>query len=149
MYKFWYDYIKAKYGDKTKLCYMDTDSFIMHISTEDLYKDTANKVNDWFDTWGYDEKDKRTLSIGINKKVIGMFKDELNGKVMSKFIALRAKTYAFLIDGYNDEDYAKHKIINKKAKGTKKCVIKKQINIDEYKDSLLNDKIILKSQQRF
>ena len=122
MYKFWYDYIKAKYGDKTKLCYMDTDSFIMHISTEDLYKDTANKVNDWFDTWGHDEKDKRPLSIGINKKVIGMFKDELNGKVMSKFIALRAKTYAFLIDGYNDEDYAKHKIINKKAKGTKQCV---------------------------
>ena len=44
MYKFWYDYIKAKYGDNVKLCYMDTDSFIMHIKTEDFYKDIANNV---------------------------------------------------------------------------------------------------------
>ena len=46
MYKFWYDYIKTKYGDKAKLCYMDTDSFIIHIETEDFYKDIANDVED-------------------------------------------------------------------------------------------------------
>ena len=53
-----------------------------------------------------------------------MFKDELGQKIMSKFCALRAKTYSYLIDGYNDDDYDRNNIINKKAKGTKKCIIK-------------------------
>ena len=78
-----------------------------------------------------------------------MFKDELGGKIMSEFCALRAKAYAFLIDGFNDDDYGKNKIINKKAKATKKCVIKRELMFEYYKDSLFNDKIILKSQQRF
>ena len=95
IYEFWYDYIKPKYGDKAKLCYMDTDSFIIHIETEGFYKDIAKDVNKLFDTSGFHEKDKRPLPIGINKKVIGMFKDELNGKIMSEFCALRAKTYTF------------------------------------------------------
>ena len=82
MYEFWYDYIKPKYGDKVRLCYMDTDSFVMHIKTEDFYKDIAGDVERWFDTSNYDEKDKRPLSIGKNKKVVGMFKDELGGKIM-------------------------------------------------------------------
>ena len=67
MYEFWYDYIKAKYSDKARLCYMDTDSFIMHIKTEDFYKDIANDVERWFDTSNYDEKDNRPLPIGKNK----------------------------------------------------------------------------------
>ena len=58
MYEFWYDYIKPKYGKKAKLRYMDTDSFIMHIETEDFYKDIANDVEKWFGTSNYDEKDK-------------------------------------------------------------------------------------------
>ena len=68
---------------------------------------------------------------------------------MIEFIALRAKTYAYLIDGYNDEDYEKNKIINKKAKGTKKCTIKRELKFDNYKESLFDNKVILKSQQRF
>ena len=120
MYKFWYDYIKPKYGDRVKLCYTDTDSFVIHIKTEDFYKDVANDVERWFDTSNYDENDERPLPIGKNKKVIGLFKDELGGKIITEFVALRAKVYAYLIDGYNDEDYDKNKI-NKKAKGTKKC----------------------------
>ena len=76
MYEFWYDYIKPKYGDKVKLCYMDTDSFIMHIETEEFYKDIANDVKERFDKSNYDINDNRPLPIGINKKVIGMFKDE-------------------------------------------------------------------------
>ena len=48
MYEFWYDYIKPKYGDKVRSCYMDTDSFIMHIKTENFYKDIANDVERWF-----------------------------------------------------------------------------------------------------
>ena len=110
MYEFWYDYIKPKYGDKARLCYMDTDSFVTYIKTEDFYKDIANDVEKWFDTSNYDEKDKRPLLIGKNKKVIGFFKDELNRKIMKEFAALRAKTYAYLMD-----DDSEHK----RAKGTK------------------------------
>ena len=73
MYEFWYDYIKPKYQDRAKLCYMDTDSFVIHIKTEDFYEDIANDVEKWFDTSNYDENDKRPLPIGKNKKVIGLF----------------------------------------------------------------------------
>ena len=82
MYEFYYDYLKPKYGDNIRMCYMDTDSFFIHVQTEDFYKDISNDVNKWFDTSGYDKNDDR-LTIGINKKVIGMFKDELNGKILS------------------------------------------------------------------
>ena len=84
--------------------------------------------------------DKRPLPIGKNKKVIGLFKDELGGKVMKEFAALSAKTYSYLMD-----DYSEHK----KAKVTKKCVIKRRLMFENYTDCLFNDKIILKSQQTF
>ena len=86
MYKFWYDYIKPKYGDKARLCYMDTDSFVMHIKTEEFYKDIAGNTEKWFDTSNYDQADKRPLPIGKNKKVIGIFKNELGGKIMIEFL---------------------------------------------------------------
>ena len=70
MYEFWYDYIKPKYEDAAKLCYMDTDSFIIHIKTEDFYEDIANDDEKWFDTSNYDENDRRSLSLDKNKKVI-------------------------------------------------------------------------------
>ena len=91
MYEFWYDYIKPKYQDKAKLCYMDTDSFIIHIETEDFYKDIADDIDKQYDTSEYDKDDKKALPLGINKKVLSMFKDELKGKIMIEFIALRAK----------------------------------------------------------
>ena len=94
MYKFWYGYLKPKYNDKVKLCYMDTGSFIIIINTEDFYKDIANDVERWFDTSNYDKNDKRPLPIGKNKKVIGLFKDELGGKIMIEVVANRAKIYA-------------------------------------------------------
>ena len=140
MYEFWYDYIKPKYKGKAKLCYMDIGSFLIHIKTEDIYKDIVNDVERWFDTSNYDENDRRPLPIGKNKKVIGLFKDELGGKIMIEFVGLRAKTYAYLMD-----DDSEHK----KAKGTKKCVIKRGLMVKNYKDCLFNDKTILKSQQRF
>ena len=55
MYEFWFDYIKPKYGDRAKLYYMDTGSFIIYIETEDFYKDIVNDVGRWFDTSNYDE----------------------------------------------------------------------------------------------
>ena len=114
MYKFWYDYMKSKYGKDVKLCYMDTDSFTMNIKTEDFYKDIANDVEKRFDTSNYEVN--RPLPIGKNKKVIGLMKDELGGEIITEFVTLRPKTYSYLTDD-NKED--------KKAKGTKKCVIKR------------------------
>ena len=111
MYKFWYDYLKPKYGDKVKLCYTDTDSFIIHIITEDFFEDISNDVEAWYDTSNYDENDKRPLPIGKNKKVIGLFKDELGGKIIKEFCALRAKTYAYLM---GDDSEVKKSQRNKK-----------------------------------
>ena len=68
MYQFWYDYIKLKYGDREKLCYTDTDSFIICIETEDFYKDIAGDVEWCFDTSNFNENDKRPLPICKNKK---------------------------------------------------------------------------------
>ena len=87
MYRFWYDYMKPKHGDNLKLCYMDTDSVIMYIKTEDFYKDIANDAEKRFDTSNYEVN--RPLPTGKNKKVIGLMKDELGGKIMTEFLALR------------------------------------------------------------
>ena len=120
MYEFWYDYIKPKYQNKSKLCYMDTDSFAIHIKTEDVYEDIANDVEKWFDISNYDENDDRPLPIGKNKKEISFFKDELGGKIMKEFSGLRAKTYAYLMDDDGEK---------KKAKGTKKERNKKKNHV--------------------
>ena len=138
IYEFWYDYVKPKYNDNVKLCYMDTDSFVMNIRANDFYKDITHDVYNRFDTSSYEVN--RPLPIGKNKKVIGLMKDELGGEIITEFIALRTKTYSYLTD--NDK-------IDKKAKGTKKCAINKMIKFDDYKNCLLNNKILLKSHQRF
>ena len=140
MYEFWYEYIKPKYKEKAKLCYMDTDSFVINIFTEDFFEDINNDIERWFDTSNYDKNDKRPLKTGINKKVIGMFKDELGGKTVKEFCAPRAKTCLNLMD----DDIEK-----KKAKGTYKCIIKRRIKFKDYKDSVFENKIILRSQLRF
>ena len=143
MYEFWYDYIKPKYNGNVKLCYMDTYSFIMNIKTNDFYKDIASDVENRFDTSNYEVN--RPLSTGKNKKVIGLMKDELGGKIITEFVTLRPKTYLFLTDDGKED---------KKAKGAKKCTIKKMIKFNDYKKCLLDDKVILYttkdySQQRF
>ena len=116
---------------------MDTDSFIMDIKTNDFYKDIANDVENRFDTSNYEVN--RPLPMGKNK-VIGLMKDELGGKIITEFVTLRPKTYSYLTDDGQE---------NKKAKGTKKCAIKKMIKFNDYKKCSLNDEVILKSQQRF
>ena len=138
MHEFWYDYMKPKYGNDVKLCYMDTDSFIIHIKTEDFYKDVANDVEKRFDTSNYEVN--RPLPTGKNKNVIGLIKDELGGRIITKPVTLRPKTYSYLTDD-GEED--------KKAKGTKKCVIKRMIKFNDYKNCLLKDEVVLKSRQRF
>ena len=138
MFEFWYDYMKPKYDNKTQLCYTDTDSFIINIKTNEFYKDIASDVENRFDTSNYEIN--RPLPMGKNKKVIGLMKDELGGKVITEFATLRPKTCSFLTDDGKED---------KKAKGTKKCVIKKMIKFNDYKKCLLNDEVIFKSQQRF
>ena len=137
MYEFWYDYVKKKYGDIVKLCYMDTDSLIMNIKTKDFYKDIAQGVEERFDTSNYDVD--RPLPKGKNK-VIGLMKDELGGGIITEFVALRPKTYSYMTDEF---------IEMKKAKGTKKCVIKKMLKFEDYKKCLFDNEPMLESQQRF
>ena len=91
MYKLWYDYIKPKYQQNAKLCYMDTDSSIIHIKTEDIYEDIASDFEKRFDTSNY--AIKGSLPRGKNKKVLGLMKDELGGKIMTEPVALRPKTF--------------------------------------------------------
>ena len=88
MYKFWYGYMKTKYNDHVKLCYMDTDSFIMNIKTNDFYEDIASDVENRFDTSNYEVN--RPLPTGKNKKVIGLMKDELGGKIITEFVNFKA-----------------------------------------------------------
>ena len=89
MYKFWYDYIQSKYGERAKLCYTDADSFIIHIITKDFFEDIADDVERWFDTSNYDYNDKRPLPMGENKKRLSFFKDELGGKIIIEVCAFR------------------------------------------------------------
>ena len=126
MYEFWYDYVKKKYGDMVKLCYVDTDSLIMNIKIKDIYKDIAQDVEERFYTSNYDVD--RPLPKGKNKKVIGLMKDGLGGGIITLF----------------------HTFIEmKNAKGTKKCVIKKMLKFEDYKKCLFDNESMLKSQQRF
>ena len=105
-----------------------------------FFEDINNDVKRWFDTSNYDNNDKRSLPMGMNKKVIGLFKDQLGGKIMKEFCALRAKAYSYLMD--NDSK-------KKKTKVKKKCVRKRRLMFQNYKDSLFNNKTILKSKQIF
>ena len=68
MYEFWYDYFKPKYNDKAKLCYMDTDSFVLNIFTKDFFEDSNSDAERWFDRSNYHKNDKRPLPIGVIKK---------------------------------------------------------------------------------
>ena len=105
-----------------------------------FFEDIANDVERWFNTSNFDKNDKKPIPIGMNKKVIQLFKDELGGKIIKEFCGLRAKTYTYLM--YDD-------IEKKKAKIIKKCVIKCRLVFVNYKDSLFNHKTILQSQLRF
>ena len=101
MYEFSYEYIKPKYGNQAKLCYMDTDSFIINIETDDFFKDVANDAPKWFNTSGISKNLDRPLTTRINKKIIGKFKVELNGNILTEFIALGPKVYSFKYEEYD------------------------------------------------
>ena len=138
MYEFHYDYIKRTYDEKSlKLLYMDTDSLVYDIKTEDFYKDIAEDVETRFDTSGY--VPGRPLPIEKNKKVIGLMKDELGGKIMKEFISLRPKMYSYRVEESEP----------KKCKGIKKCVVKKTVTFKDYKRYFFEGINIHRSQMMF
>ena len=131
MYDFHYNYIKPKYDNRAKLLFTDTDSLAYEIETEDFYRDISSDVKSKFDTSNYPKNHPSGILTGVNKKVIGMFKDEAAGKQIAEFVGLRAKLYSYRVEDSYEE---------KKCKGVKKAVIKKTITFDDYKDCLFNNK---------
>ena len=137
MYDFHYNYIKQKYGDKAKLPFTDTDSLMYEIETEDFYKDISEDVKDRFDTSDYPENHPSGIPTGINKKVLGMFKDEAGGKIIKEFVGLRAKLYSYKM--HEGEE-------SKKCKGVKKQVVESSITHEDYKTCLRTGKEQLRKQ---
>ena len=137
MFDFHYNYIKPKYGKQAKLLFTDTDSFLYEIQTEDFYKDISGDVKDRFDTSDYPEGHPSGIPTGINKKVLGMFKDEAAGKNIKEFVGLRAKLYSYKMEEGKE---------NKKCKGIKKAVVEKSITHEDYKTCLETGKEQLRRQ---
>ena len=137
MYDFHYDYIKPKYGDKAKLLFTDTDSLMYEIETEDFFKDISRDVKDRFDTSDYPENHPSGIPTGINKKVLGMFKDEAAGKINKEFVGLRSKLYSFVMDEGGE---------TKKCKGIKRNVVENSITHEDYKTCLRTGKEQLRRQ---
>ena len=131
MYDFHYNYIKPKYGENAKLLFTDTDSLAYEIQTEDFYRDISYDVELRFDTSNYPKDHPSGILTGVNKKVIGMFKDEASGKQIVEFVGLRAKLYSYIVEDSYEE---------KKCKGVKKAVIKKTITFNDYKYCLFDNK---------
>ena len=127
MFDFYYNTLKARYGDKIRLLYTDTDSVIIHVQTEDIYADMSLNA-DLYDTSNYSPG--HPLYSDQNKKIIGKLKDELGGKVMTEFIGIRPKMYSYV----GEES-------GKRAKGVKKSVLCKTITHEDYKKCLLNREV--------
>ena len=138
MYEFHYDYMKPKYGENLKLCYMDSDTLVYHIKAKDFYADIADDVPKRFDTSGYCSN--CLLPVGLNKKFIGLIKDELGGTIMTEFVALRPKLYSYRkLDGAED----------KRCKRIKTCVVKKPLIFEDYENCLFNPTDVYRSQLMF
>ena len=137
MYECHYDYMKQKYPEGLTLCYLDTDSLIYDIETDDFYKDIAEDVKDRFNTSGYNPD--RPLPVGLNKKVIGLMKDQLGGEIMTEFVTLRPKMYAHKTGSAE----------SKKCKGIKKCIVKKTISFEDYKNCLFSGETSYRPQLMF
>ena len=117
VHEFSYGYVKPKYSENEKLCYIDTDSLIVHVKTNVIYIDIAQDIKTRFDTSNFQLD--RPFPKRKNKTVIGLVKDELAGKLSKQFVGLTAKLSSYLKDN-NDVD--------EKGKGTKKCVIKRKLS---------------------
>ena len=135
MFDFHYNYIRKKYNNKAELLFTDTDSLMYLIQTEDFYKDINKDVKKKFDTSDYPENHPSGIKTGVNKKVIGKFKDEAAGKQITHFVGLRPKLYTFKVEEKGE---------TRKAKGVKKNVIKKSLSFDDYKKCLFSEEKVMK-----
>ena len=139
MHDFHYNFIKAKYGDRARLLFTDTDSLCYHIITDDVYEDLYNH-KDMFDNSGYSKSSK--FYFDENKKVIGKFKDEAAGNPIISFIGHRSKMYSYEVELPGGE------IKNNKAcKGISKNVVKRDIDHKDYL-SVLQNKTIEKHKMK-
>ena len=130
MYDFHYNYIRKKYPD-AKLLFTDTDSLVYHIKTEDVYEDLFVDRH-LFDNSDYPESSK--FYFADNKKVIGKFKDEASGDPITEFVGLKSKMYSYKTENKDCD----HGTENKTAKGVKKNVIKRELCLSDYRDTLFN-----------
>lgn len=136
MYSFLYVYLKPKYGKKLQVTYTDTDAFILEIKTSDVYADIRNETF-MFDTSDYSENNIYGIK-RCNKKVLGKFKDELNGEIVIDMVGLRSKCYALRTVGGIEK--------MKKAKGVKKNVLKNKVTFDDYYNCIKNNCIEVRKQ---
>ena len=139
MFDFHYNYIQKKYThNRAKLLFTDTDSLMYEITTDDFYKDISKDIKTKFDTSDYPPNHESGILTGANKKVIGMFKDEVAGKQITEFVGLRPKLYSFKVEGEK---------ANKKCKGIKKNVVKKGINFQDYFECLFSGEKQMRSMK--
>ena len=132
MYDFHYNYIKKKYGENANLLFTDTDSLCYEIKAQDFYKDISTDVRSKFDTSNFDKDHPSGIETGVNKKVIEMMKDESGGEQIAEFVGLRSKLYAYKMDREDGTEGREEK----KCKGVKKGVVKKEITFEDYKRCL-------------
>ena len=132
MYDLFYDFVKPNWGDKAEALFNDTDSLALFVNTEDVNRDIAPHVDKWFDTSKYKPDNPMGLPAGVNAGVIGKFKDEEPHDVITEFVGLRSKCYAYKTLVGSEQ---------KKNKGIKKVVIRKHISFDDYKDCVLNGSV--------
>lgn len=137
MYDFHYSVFKPMYGKRLQMCYMDTDSFIYHIQTKNYYSDLKTYLLPYFDTSNFSFDNEHRLPIQ-NKKVPGLFKDEMGEKYIIEFVGLRSKLYCIKT---NDN-------VIKKAKGVKKAVIH-DLGVSDYMRSLYQGDVIKKKNILF
>lgn len=134
MYNFHYNIMKPKYGENLELMMTDTDSLLYKIETNDFYKDMY-EMKEYFDMSEYSKEN--SIYDETNKKVIGMFKDETGDKIISEYVGIRSKMYAF-----NTENPINLEIkTTKKLKGIPKVIVKKCLNFDDYKKCVLEDEV--------
>ena len=125
MYSFYYDVLKPKHQDNIKLVYTDTDSYVIKVETDDLYED-FKEINEYMDFSDYNVEHPNYDK--TNKKVLGKFKDEMNGKIITHFIGLKPKAYCYKV--YGDEKE------HKKSKGVVKHKVSNQLSYKTYDETL-------------
>ena len=146
MFDFQYGYVKKKW-ENCSVLYTDTDSLVLEIETEDFFADIAADVPEWFDTNNFSPKhpavEKGLPIVPENNKKIGLMKDECDGAIMTEFVALRPKLYSFLVEV--DEEIRE----KQKAKGVKKCMIKKSLRHANFVKCLMTKESQMRRQSFF